>query len=65
MAKRQKFLQCKQVKIRAKMRLNTVHSLDKIDFGEGSNGEGNQVGQSGDGDGDTSMLHHLTGVLTG
>ena len=45
------------------MRLNTVHSLDKIDFGEGSNGEGNQVGQSGDGDGDTSMLHHLTGVF--
>ena len=61
MAKRQKFLQCKQIR----MRLNTVHSLDKIDFGEGSNGEGNQVGQSGDGDGDTSMLHHLTGVLTG
>ena len=42
-----------------------VHSLDKIDFGKGANGEGNQVGEGGDGDRDTSVLHHLTDVLKG
>ena len=48
---------------KVKTRLNTItphtHTPDKVDFGEGANGEGNQVSDSGDGDCYSSMLHHL------
>ena len=67
MAKRQKFLQAKRCTNEiesntAQLQFLTatqMHSPDKIDSGEGADGKGNQVGEGGDCDGNTSMLHHL------